>query len=32
MGDPGCLYEGVNVTLTEEIEKLNQKIMAEGGF
>ena len=32
MGDPGCLYEGVNVTLTDEIEKLNRKIMAEGGF
>ena len=30
MGDPGCMYPGVNVTLTEEIEKLNQKLMAEG--
>jgi uroporphyrinogen-III decarboxylase len=32
MGDPGCLYEGVNVTLNDEIEKLNQRIIAEGGF
>ena len=30
MGDPGCMYPGVNVTLTEEIEKLNRKLMEEG--
>ena len=32
MGGPESIYPGVYDTLTEEIEKINQKILAEGKF